>query len=564
MASSLWTRVAENDEEKQEINNSACADIARKRSAHAKVADLLLKHGADVDQVDNEGRAPLHVAVRSFENTQLVALLLDGGADFALETNDGRNAYDIAVANGDDVVCDLLYSRGARPGTAARANVLVDLLRAIPPEHKWFRSDYFFEIAPCGGTGLPAEIKRRMFMDFGDALRANGAPLAITARRGDVLAGLRDALCHADRTFGLRVTFEGEQSTGDGLRREWVGLIVRELRDLNVLVSRDGGNTVEPNPNAAHDGRERDFFGVGMLIGDALMRGEAVVPFSRPFCRLLLGGDLSVEEDLPEIDRASIQSLLKLRTCDVTDLCLYFTEMPLAAAAAAAAAAAPAAAAAASKKRKAPVELCDGGREKPVTEENKAEYIALQQESLLRRYKDGLTGPTAKVRDGWRASCGGSDRVFRRMCKLLTPDDVRLLVGGKPEIDVAEWKRHCEVEHVPSGSAAESGARVVAWFWDVVGGLAPLQRSQLLQFATGCGRVPLDGFRALSGFNGATCAFRLVVLPYDARNATVTAATCFNTLRIRRYATKAELRRQILVALANARRGGFSERAVGC
>jgi len=159
-------------------------------------------------------------------------------------------------------------------------------------------------------------------------------------------------------------------------------------------------------------------------------------------------------------------------------------------------------------------------------------------------------------------SCG-SERAFRGVCKLLTADDACLLVGGKPGIDasgVADWQQHCEVVHVPEDSAA-AGAPVVAWFWNIVRGLTPGQRAGLLKFATGCGRVPVGGFRDLSGFNGGTCAFQLVVLPYDARNVTVTASTCVNTLRIRRYRTEAELRRQILTAPANMPAGGFSEAA---
>ena len=50
------------------------------------------------------------------------------------------------------------------------------------------------------------------------------------------------------------------------------------------------------------------------------------------------------------------------------------------------------------------------------------------------------------------------------------------------------------------------------------------------------------------------------VLPFDARNATVKASTCFNELRVQRYAGKAALRARLLSAIAN--RGGFNEHAV--
>ena len=71
--------------------------------------------------------------------------------------------------------------------------------------------------------------------------------------------------------------------------------------------------------------------------------------------------------------------------------------------------------------------------------------------------------------------------------------------------------------------------------------------------------MPVGGFAALNGYNGAEHPFTLSVLPFDARNATVKAATCFNELRIQRYAGKAALRARLLSAIAN--RGGFNEAA---
>ena len=99
------------------------------------------------------------------------------------------------------------------------------------------------------------------------------------------------------------------------------------------------------------------------------------------------------------------------------------------------------------------------------------------------------------------------------------------------------------------------------WFWQIVReDLNAEQRSELLAFATGCGRVPAGGFANLTGYSGNTHGFRLSVLPFDAQRATVTAATCFNELRIQRYASRDALRGRLLSALAN--RVGFNEHAV--
>ena len=44
------------------------------------------------------------------------------------------------------------------------------------------------------------------------------------------------------------------------------------------------------------------------------------------------------------------------------------------------------------------------------------------------------------------------------------------------------------------------------------------ERSQLLAFATGCGRVPPGGFENLTGYSGNTHGFSLSVLPFDAHD----------------------------------------------
>ena len=43
----------------------------------------------------------------------------------------------------------------------------------------------------------------------------------------------------------------------------------------------------------------------------------------------------------------------------------------------------------------------------------------------------------------------------------------------------------------------------------------------------------------------------------------MTAATCFNTIRLRPYPTKNALREQLLLAMASFRGGGFSEVVLG-
>ena len=63
------------------------------------------------------------------------------------------------------------------------------------------------------------------------------------------------------------------------------------------------------------------------------------------------------------------------------------------------------------KKRKRPDELCPGGADMDVTEENKAEYLRLLQAALLRQYEDGIAQQTEAVRRGMALHCGGNEQV---------------------------------------------------------------------------------------------------------------------------------------------------------
>ena len=66
---------------------------------------------------------------------------------------------------------------------------------------------------------------------------------------------------------------------------------------------------------------------------------------------------------------------------------------------------------------------------------------------------------------------------------------------------MADWRRHTEY----LGEYARLGERhrVIRWFWDAVSqSLDEGQRARLLQFTTGGGSVPAQGFKALQSNDG--------------------------------------------------------------
>ena len=83
--------------------------------------ELLTAHGADVNAMDRDGVAPLHVAV-SDERRLLTKRLIDLGADVNAPDKRGRTPLAIATENGNRHIIDLLVRYGARaePNTSAQ------------------------------------------------------------------------------------------------------------------------------------------------------------------------------------------------------------------------------------------------------------------------------------------------------------------------------------------------------------------------------------------------------------------------------------------------------------
>mmetsp|Transcript_70141 Transcript_70141/g.195123 ORF Transcript_70141/g.195123 Transcript_70141/m.195123 type:complete len:702 (+) Transcript_70141:44-2149(+) len=324
----------------------------------------------------------------------------------------------------------------------------------------------------------------------------------------------------------IEVAYIGEPGIdAGGLRRDWFDGLGKAL--VKAADSPDGhfcyapDSTICPRPG---ERRFRDLFAIGRLLGLAIWFEIPVpIPLNPVACKCILQEAIGVR-DLrridPEMYKYRVAELMKRggaqRMENILGEPLYFMsiETPL-------------------RQAK---ELCEGGRSKAVTDDNKHEYMALLCDEYL----------TGSMREQIRV-------ILEGIWDIIPPEDfqaaqvsfreVVVLIAGFDELDVKSWERHTKF----SGSS-----RAQRWFWDVVSGFTPQERAVLLHFATGSSRLPSAGFSALHP------PFKVVVDDAEDVNNLPHAHTCANQLHFPRYASKEELRKKLLIAITSDAGFGFA------
>ena len=123
------------------------------------------------------------------------------------------------------------------------------------------------------------------------------------------------------------------------------------------------------------------------------------------------------------------------------------------------------------------------------TEDNKQEYVRLVME-----YR--LTGSVSEQLQHFLQ--GFHDIVPAELISIFDEGELELLISGMPEIDVDDWKNNTDYINYNHSSPQ------IQWFWRAVRSFDKEEQAKLLQFITGTGKVPLNGFKELEGMNGYT------------------------------------------------------------
>ena len=79
--------------------------------------------------------------------------------------------------------------------------------------------------------------------------------------------------------------------------------------------------------------------------------------------------------------------------------------------------------------------------------------------------------------------------IGTELLEAFDVDEFEFFLCGESKIDISDWKKNTKYR----GNLSEK-SQIVKWFWKIVSELDDQHKRKLLQFCTGCSRVPAEGF----------------------------------------------------------------------
>ncbi|PGH36851.1 E3 ubiquitin-protein ligase HUWE1 [[Emmonsia] crescens] len=358
----------------------------------------------------------------------------------------------------------------------------------------------------------------------GSEIRHPHPPLQLSVRRDQVFLDSFKSLYFKsanEMKYGkLNIRFHGEEGVdAGGVTREWFQVLARGMFNPNyalfIPVASDR-TTFHPNRLSGVNQEHLMFFKfIGRIIGKALYEGRVLdCHFSRAVYKRILGKSVSIK-DMETLDLDYYKSLLWMLENDITDILTenFSVESD-------------------DFGEKQTIDLVENGRNIPVTQENKEEYVQRVVEyRLVGSVKDQL--------DNFLK--GFHDIIPADLIAIFNEQELELLISGLPEIDVDDWKNNAEYHNYSASSPQ------IQWFWRAVRSFDKEERAKLLQFVTGTSKVPLNGFKELEGMNGFS-KFN-IHRDYGNKDRLPSSHTCFNQLDLPEYDSYETLRQRLYTAM---------------
>jgi hypothetical protein len=176
------------------------------------------------------------------------------------------------------------------------------------------------------------------------------------------------------------------------------------------------------------------------------------------------------------------------------------------------------------------IPLKENGQHIIVTDANKEEYVKLYVDFRLKE----------AAKEQLRAFCDGfSSLIPLKELRIFTASEIDLLICGTPEIDIADFEEHCEIE-----SPYTKDHPTVKLFFKAISQWSSEWKAKLLFFMTGSSQVPVNGFRALAAMGNP-----LKIARFPGKTALPVAHTCHNQLDLPEYTDIDELNSKFGLAI---------------
>ena len=328
------------------------------------------------------------------------------------------------------------------------------------------------------------------------------------------------------RNSKLEINFKGEQGIdAGGVTREWYQVLSRQMFNpdyalFTPVVSDE--TTFHPNRTSYINPEHLSFFKfIGRIIGKAIYDNCFLdCHFSRAVYKRILGKPQSLK-DMETLDLEYFKSLMWMLENDITDVITEdfsvetddYGEHKI-------------------------IDLIPNGRNIPVIEENKHEYVKKVVEYRLQ---------TSVEEQMENFLIGFHEIIPKDLVAIFDEKELELLISGLPDIDVSDWQNHTTYNNYSPLSLQ------IQWFWRAVKSFDNEERARLLQFATGTSKVPLNGFKELSGASG-TCKFS-IHRDYGSTDRLPSSHTCFNQIDLPAYDSYETLRGSLLMAITEGHEG---------
>ncbi|CAK9440605.1 uncharacterized protein LODBEIA_P46400 [Lodderomyces beijingensis] len=317
----------------------------------------------------------------------------------------------------------------------------------------------------------------------------------------------------------LEITFKGELGIdAGGVTREWYQVLSRQMFNpdyalFTPVVSDE--STFHPNRTSYINPEHLSFFKfIGRIIGKAIFDNCYLdCHFSRAVYKRILGQPQSLK-DMETLDLEYYKSLLWMLENDITDVITEtfsvetddYGEHKI-------------------------IDLIENGKDIPVTEENKQDYVKKVVEYKLQ---------TSVEEQMENFLIGFHEIIPKNLVAIFDEKELELLISGLPDIDVNDWQTHTRYNNYSPSSEQ------IQWFWRAVKSFDKEEKARLIQFATGTSKIPLAGWKEVK-FN--------IHRDYGSTDRLPSSHTCFNQIDLPTYTDYETLRGSLLMAITEGHEG---------